>query len=646
MKIHELHINNFKFFGKQDPKSPLLNIAGKNLLVYGENGSGKSTIYWALYTLLESSFKDADTKVEKYFNKTGDDSLVNIYASSKHNAYIKAVLKDGTTTKEYKVSGDIATIQAIRANSDTRESGMASDFINYRAIFKLHYAKHTSDNNLFAWFEDEILPYIRTKNTQTFIEVLKQLREGPRKVHNLAGDEVFANPSLATATNPAEQKDYKYYKQWDRKINAWEKELNAFLKKINERANEILEEDFKQAIEIKLELIPPRHGVNTNPIVPSQPLQNLNWMEPEIRIQITKYKGKRNAIKRAHSFLNEAKWTAIGLSIRLAILEDTTYRPSPVDLKCLVMDDMLLSLDMSNRDIVLNVLLERYVFDYQLILMTHDKSFYELTKKKINAYSQQSSWINIEMFEDNTGRFPAPFVKDEKDGFKSAKEYIIAHDYVAAAIYLRKELESLLTTLMPPQFCKYQKTEDGVTKYIDYGLNDLILSFGRFCSEEEIDFTPFRNLKVYKDILLNPLAHNDIEVPIFHNEALQIIELIERLKIIKRSKVFLQAGRNLNFSLINPDATFFSVRMRLQEKLLLLEQPGIPEKISIFSKCRVISTSNNGTIDNTEEQFNSVKEVYIEMCNRFNFQPSADISRVFIFDGQTFDQQLIIINTL
>src|SRR5204863_7117508 len=120
----------------------------KNLLIYGENGSGKSTIYWALYTLLESSFKDTDAKVEKYFNKGSDSSLVNIYATKKNNAHIKAVLSGDTAPKEYVVSGDAATIQAIRANSAARESGMSSDFINYRALFKLHHAKHTSDNNL------------------------------------------------------------------------------------------------------------------------------------------------------------------------------------------------------------------------------------------------------------------------------------------------------------------------------------------------------------------------------------------------------------------------------------------------------------------------------------------------------------------
>lgn len=84
MRLHELHINNFKFFPKQDPNSPLLKIDGKNLLVYGENGSGKSTIYWSIYTLLESAFKINEFDVEKYFVKGTEFGLVNIHAKANH----------------------------------------------------------------------------------------------------------------------------------------------------------------------------------------------------------------------------------------------------------------------------------------------------------------------------------------------------------------------------------------------------------------------------------------------------------------------------------------------------------------------------------------------------------------------------------
>ncbi|PIZ11365.1 MAG: hypothetical protein COY55_04835, partial [Flavobacteriaceae bacterium CG_4_10_14_0_8_um_filter_31_99] len=73
-RIKEVHINNFKFFPATEP----IKIDGKNILLYGENGSGKSSFYWALYTLLESSQKSDAAQIQKYFNKLNPQSLVNI----------------------------------------------------------------------------------------------------------------------------------------------------------------------------------------------------------------------------------------------------------------------------------------------------------------------------------------------------------------------------------------------------------------------------------------------------------------------------------------------------------------------------------------------------------------------------------------
>jgi predicted ATPase len=64
--LHELHINDFKFFSEVETNSPLLKIDGNHLLIYGENGSRKSTIYWA-FTLLESSLKKNDVVVVSEF---------------------------------------------------------------------------------------------------------------------------------------------------------------------------------------------------------------------------------------------------------------------------------------------------------------------------------------------------------------------------------------------------------------------------------------------------------------------------------------------------------------------------------------------------------------------------------------------------
>jgi predicted ATP-dependent endonuclease of OLD family len=77
-RIETLHILNFKFFEEHQP----IELGGKHLLLFDENGSGKSSVYWSLYTLFGYAFKD-DSDIEKYFKPvaTHPQSLVNIYAN-------------------------------------------------------------------------------------------------------------------------------------------------------------------------------------------------------------------------------------------------------------------------------------------------------------------------------------------------------------------------------------------------------------------------------------------------------------------------------------------------------------------------------------------------------------------------------------
>lgn len=79
-KIKTIKINNFKFFTNDIP----LELEGKHLLLFGENGSGKSSIYWALYTLFQAAIKDNVDDFQKYFKHPNDseESLINIYAEA------------------------------------------------------------------------------------------------------------------------------------------------------------------------------------------------------------------------------------------------------------------------------------------------------------------------------------------------------------------------------------------------------------------------------------------------------------------------------------------------------------------------------------------------------------------------------------
>lgn len=636
MRLHELHINNFKFFPKQDPNSPLLKIDGKNLLVYGENGSGKSTIYWSIYTLLESAFKTDNNDISKYFEKGGKHGLVNIHATKNHKAHIKAVLREnGVPDIEYYVDGETATIEAVRANSAIRESGMASDFINYRVLFRLHNLKHSKENNLFGWFEDEIFPYIliaSINSTKSVGDVLKSLKSGPAKVK--AFDEIdkmiFPNPEMQHHAEEAVKKDFKKFQKYEREVKKWNTKLKAYLQGITSRANQILKQDFQQNFEVKLDYTFSKINVTED---------DLGWEDPIIELKIPKYNGKRNAVKRPHTFLNEAKWTSIGLSIRLAIIEDWTNRPATAQLKALVIDDMLLSLDMSNRDIVLNILLDRYVNDYQLIMLTHDRSFYEFAKRKIDIKGKSKEWIYLEMFEDLLSKTPKPYFKPLKSSLQTATDYFNQHDYPACGIYLRKRFEELLKNLLPTKYRKEPSKEDPNVQ-VDRNLNDLINALKPYCLEENIEYTALAELKTYKDAILNPLAHNDLDAPFYRRELKILIEILEKLEKIKRGQIIHHPNRNMNFTLNKPDGTFFSVRMKTKESVVLIEEEGKPLRISVFSKCKVSSKSNNGVIDDNEENFDTLMDVYEEMCNRFGIAPVQDISRCFDYHGETFDEKI------
>ena len=73
MRQNELHINNFKFFPKQDPNSPLLKIDGKNYW-FTVKTEAENLLFIGLYTLLESALKQI-IKIFEIFEKAANTAL-------------------------------------------------------------------------------------------------------------------------------------------------------------------------------------------------------------------------------------------------------------------------------------------------------------------------------------------------------------------------------------------------------------------------------------------------------------------------------------------------------------------------------------------------------------------------------------------
>lgn len=516
MRLYELYINNFKFFPKQGKNSPLLKIEGRNILIYGENGSGKSSIYWAVYTLLESSFKKNSSDVQKYFIKGGEHSLVNINARKSDNSYIKAILKDSSGgLKEYLVNGEKTSVDAIRANSAIRESGMASDFINYRVLFRLHLARHSESNNLFPWFEHEILPYIRPK-IESFYELSKIFKGGLDKVKDINGNDVYPNQTMRLDPNPAISKYYKIYESFIKGAKRWNTDLKNYLKKNSIRANEILINDFKQDFEFSLEYLDSKVSLSAS---------EFSYTPPEINIKIKRYNGKRVIISKPHSFLNEAKWTCIGLSIRFAIIEDWTFRPVGADLKCLILDDMLIGLDMSNREIVMDLLLSRYVNDYQIILMTHDRFFFELIRNRINSSGNSGSWKILEMYEDEGTGKPQPLIIESVGKISKAKSFYKSKDFSSSANMIRQASEKLCKNYLTNQ-------EQLGGDYRPMSLDGMLQKLITKGTTNGLDVNLLQDLKDYKDRIMNPSSHYDIDTPLFKAELFKAISTLEKISTL------------------------------------------------------------------------------------------------------------------
>ena len=157
--IKEITLYNFKaFYGENTIK-----LDGKNLLLYGENGSGKSSIYWALYTLLQSSTKNEED-IKKYFEPSGDEHLVNlnftepkvtidpndnarlypIAESLRDDVKIEVILEDDTYFRldcDGITTTNIDLLKGINRNSDFISHRLLINFYNFRNSKKIKPSK-------------------------------------------------------------------------------------------------------------------------------------------------------------------------------------------------------------------------------------------------------------------------------------------------------------------------------------------------------------------------------------------------------------------------------------------------------------------------------------------------------------------------
>ena len=165
MRITEIEIKNFRaFYGAYQID---LHKAGKNLIVYGENGSGKTSLYQALKRFLESSEGGHQFKpYQNIFNS--DEGYIKLHfradVQSKQDTYEwSEIVKDETN--------DELIIEASKAKG----------FLDYKALLETHYVYREEENvNIFKLIVDQLFVNIINRATnQTLGEEWVRLQEEP-----------------------------------------------------------------------------------------------------------------------------------------------------------------------------------------------------------------------------------------------------------------------------------------------------------------------------------------------------------------------------------------------------------------------------------------------------------------------------------
>ncbi len=469
LRISRIQANSFKAFRSFDFK-----LNGRDLLAYGGNGAGKSSLYWLLYTFLESGNKDA-ADLSKYFDPNDSKHLLNLHSTPEEQAQALVCL----TLQDQ--AGEIRSFSIGSGLHETLDvplitkANVASDFVTYRILSDFYRFRHSERIDLWSVFENEVLSFCYTpSNPQSHLGDAWQAIQDEQKQLKLAGK--------VRALKIAD---------FETRVENFSQGLEEAVASISIEAQAFYTKNFSDG---DVEPISLAVGVTQAATYDNQ---QRHLEPPRIGFEVMIGDKKLSA---PHTFLNEAKLTQLALSVRfgatLALL-----REAP--LKLLVLDDLLISLDMGNRMKVADIILGETFEDYQKIILTHDRGFYQEFKRRIG--SAHADW-SFQCFKGSPNE-ALNLVADKTD-LQKAEDYLAGHDLEEAAIFLRKSAEA--AAIQVREFLEGKKLPAGeffsLTENLKFSKNKLQEKLPRLLFEKSLKGTP----KEHRALLL-PASDADLD---------------------------------------------------------------------------------------------------------------------------------------
>ena len=467
MRITEIEVKNFRAF--RGTYQIDLDKKGKNLLVYGENGSGKSSLYLALKFFLESGEDDS------YMPKDHQ----NIFAKG-NDRYIKLHFRSEPQSKEHIYEWS----QSTKETNDPLiiEASKTKGFLDYKTLLETHYVHRESDTvNVFELLIENLLASTVSVITGRSLAEEWDDIQPPFPRRNLINQIVIL----------------------EEQIENFNRELAIRLEELQTKASEILDE-FGYDVGLEFDF---------QGIIYNREKKVLDGKQILLKI---KFFGRE--IPTHQSFLNEAKLSAIAIAIYFSSI---LLQPDS-KLKILALDDVLIGLDMSNRLPVIDILKEHFS-DYQIFFMTYDRAWYEIVKQR----AADSEWKYAEFYL-KTDEYEIPIYVEDRAYLEKAKKYFNANDYKACAIYLRTAFEVAIKRFCDKKNLKVRYCERPKSLKSDDFWQPIK---GRKKKDGTLflDQTLIDEIELYRSIILNPLSHDTTSI-ICKGEISKAIKAVEKLE--------------------------------------------------------------------------------------------------------------------
>jgi energy-coupling factor transporter ATP-binding protein EcfA2 len=516
MKIKRIQLNNYRaFLVNNDQESTRYTIdlpKGENLLIYGENGSGKSSLFRALKDFFNSALNTNLAFQKNLFYNSDDNEeqpCINITLEDESECFFSA--------------------ETARTNTHTipviAKASIVKGFVGYRDLLQLHFRQHNSQPDIFSFFLGQ---------TGLFADIIAVLSAQPE--NKISYKDLWEKIKATKSQNDISDYNTNVYAQ--------------FLE-LESRADMLLKY-FQKGCNLKMEY-------------KEIELQGGNLVPPSISLKIKLFEKE---LPEHEEVLNEARLTALAISVYLAYVLGLPA----TDLRVLFLDDIFIGLDMTNRIPLLEILTKdefddgTSFKDFQIFLTTYDREWFNAAKPYLEG------WEKIEFYVDNHSHsIERPFIRKSDTYRDRAEHHLTKGDYPACANYLRKAFEKELKRILPENiiypgfnstsgdnsvialskrnfsisendnswFYKLKEEEDvDIETFRFITLQQMIDQFKKLVNQYQIPFLLVDELTRIKNRLLNPLSHDDLKSSIFKAELITGFKILDELRKIV-SKVIL-----------------------------------------------------------------------------------------------------------